>query len=168
MKTEEGRGDREMRKRGDRETRETRRRARYLSPRLHVSTSPRLYIILHPFNRLFRQQLKLQRGGCVLVEEVVDIGREIDDGEVETVSGEQFAVARGGAASGGVGVERGDDPESSERREPVLFKSPCADEADGIEAVREERERVCEALDEIDDRIAHEVCERVNVVESGD
>src|SRR5438067_1186484 len=75
----------------------------------------------YPFNRRFRQQFKLQRGGGVLAEEVVNVGREIDDGEAKTARGEQFAVARGGTASGGVGVKSGDDLESSERREPILL-----------------------------------------------
>src|SRR5205085_5474932 len=86
----------------------------------------------------------------------------------ETARGEKFAVARGGAQPGCIGVERGDDTEATERREPILFQPARADEADGVEAVREERERVCEALDEIDDRIARETGERVNVVERGD
>src|SRR2546423_4932967 len=147
---------------------ETGRRTRYLSPRLPVSSSLRRYIILHPFDRLFRQQLKLQRGRGVLPEEVVDIGREIDDGEARAARGEHLLVARGGAASGCVGVERGDYAGATERREPLLFQPARADEAHRVEAVREERERVREALDEVDDPAARERPERVNIVERGD
>src|SRR5437763_2873165 len=148
---------------GRRGERGTGRETRYSSPRLPVSSSPR-----HFFDCRFRQQLKLQRGGGVLSEEVVDIGREIDDGEAETARGEKFLIARGSAASGSVGVERGDDTEATERREPILFQPARADEADGVEAVREERERVCEALDEVDDPAARQRPERINVVERGD
>src|SRR5215210_5970695 len=105
---------------------------------------------VHSFKRPFRQKLQLQTCRGVVAEEIVDVGGEFDGGEAEAAGLEEFAVACGGAAAGGVGVECGDDAEATEGREPLLLEPARADEADPGEAVREERERVGEAFDEVD------------------
>ena len=66
----------------------------------------------------------------MLAKEVVDIAGQIDGGEAQAARGEKLFVAGGGAASGGVWVERRDDSEASERREPFLFEPARADESD--------------------------------------
>src|SRR5205823_3104330 len=88
----------------------------------------RFVFSIHPFNCIICYQSEFERGGGLVLEEIVDIGRQSELSKLYSAFRKHFLIACGGAFACRIIIERGDDAKTRERREPFFFETARADQ----------------------------------------